>query len=207
MSEPLQRVAAEPLWQRNPITVQVLGVCSALAVTVELRASLVMGAAVIAVLAGTNTIVSLLRRWIPHTIRILVSLAIVASLVIVVDQLLRAFMWQISKQLSIFVGLIITNCIVLGRAEGFALSNPPGRAFIDGVASGVGYAWILAMVGALRELLGSGRLLGVDVVPQWLIDAGYINNGIMVLAPGAFFLLGIIIWIQRAISGYREEGG
>lgn len=204
MAERLKRATLDPLWERNPITVQILGVCSALAVTVELRPALVMGLAVIVVMGGTNAIVSLLRHWIPRRIRILTTLAVVASLVIVVDLVLRAFMWEVSKQLSIFVGLIITNCIVLGRAEGFALNNPFGRSLVDGVASGIGYAWILALVGALREVLGSGRLLGMDVVPAWLVDAGYVNNGIMVLAPGAFFLLGVIVWIQRAISGYRE---
>jgi Na+-transporting NADH:ubiquinone oxidoreductase subunit D len=205
MEQELKSVAVPPLWKRNPITVQVLGVCSALAVTVDLRPAVVMGAAVVAVMGGTNLVVSLLRHWIPRRIRILIMLAVVASMVIIVDQILRAFMWEVSKQLSIFVGLIITNCIVLGRAEGFALSNPPLRSLVDGVASGMGYALILAVVGAFRELLGSGRLWSYEVVPAWAYDAGYVNNGIMVLAPGAFFLLGLIVWIQRALSGYHEE--
>ena len=204
MGDELRRIAADPLWQRNPITMQVLGVCSALAVTVELRASLVMGAAVIAVMVGTNAIMSLLRRQVPRNIRILATLAVVASLVICVDLVLRAFLWDVSKQLSIFVGLIITNCIVLGRAEGFALNTTPGRAALDGAASGLGYAWILALVGGLRELLGAGTLLGIAIVPSWVVDAGYVHNGIMVLAPGAFFLLGVIVWVQRAVTGYRE---
>jgi Na+-transporting NADH:ubiquinone oxidoreductase subunit D len=203
--DPLKHPVLDPLWSQNPITTQVLGVCSALAVTVELLPALVMGAAVTVVLAASNAIVSMLRHRIPHRIRLLVMLAVIASLVIVVDLVLRAYAWNVSKQLSIFVGLIITNCLVLGRAEGFAMSNPPGRAVVDGVATGIGYAWILALVGALRELLGSGRLLGHDVVPGWMREAGYVDNGIAVLAPGAFFLLGVIIWIQRAITHRQEE--
>jgi Na+-transporting NADH:ubiquinone oxidoreductase subunit D len=193
------------LWSQNPITTQVLGVCSALAVTVELVPALVMGAAVTVVLGASNVIVSALRRRIPHRIRVLAMLAIIASLVIVVDLVLRAFAWEISKQLSIFVGLIITNCIVLARAEGFAMFHSPGRAVVDGVATGLGYAWILALVAALRELLGSGRLLGIELVPDWVREAGYVDNGIAVLAPGAFFLLGVIVWIQRAVTGGKDE--
>jgi Na+-transporting NADH:ubiquinone oxidoreductase subunit D len=205
VARPLKRTAIDPLWAENPITMQALGVCSALAVTVELRPALVMGVAVIAVMSGTSLIVSLLRGFIPRRIRILTMLTVVASLVIVVDLILRAYMWDLSRQLSIFVGLIITNCIVLGRAEAFALGNPPGRALIDAAASGLGYAWILAIVAALREVLGSGRLLGIELVPAWAIEAGYVNNGIMVLAPGAFFLVGLIVWVQRALGARTAE--
>jgi Na+-transporting NADH:ubiquinone oxidoreductase subunit D len=185
MATPLKPAILDPMWSNNPITMQVLGVCSALAVTVQLAPALVMGGAVIAVLVASNLVVSLLRRRIPHRIRILVMLAVIASLVIVVDLLLRAFAWQISRQLSIFVGLIITNCIVLGRAEGFAMFHPPGRAVLDGFATGLGYAAVLAAVAALRELLAP-------------------HNGLAVLAPGAFFLLGVLVWIQRALTRHQE---
>ncbi len=200
-----KKAILDPMWDNNPIAFQVLGICSALAVTTRLDKSLVMGAGVVMVCAIANVIISLLRTRIPSKIRIVVQLVVVSSVVIVFDQLLRAFMFDLSKQLSVFVGLIITNCIVMGRLEAYAMGNPPWRSFLDGIGNGLGYAWILAVVGAVREIFGSGKLLGYQVVPQGLYEAGYVNNGLMVLAPGAFILLGVIVWVQRAISGYEEK--
>ncbi|MEZ5963260.1 MAG: NADH:ubiquinone reductase (Na(+)-transporting) subunit D [Planctomycetota bacterium] len=200
-----KRAILDPMWSNNPIALQVLGICSALAVTTRLDKALVMGVGVTLVTALANTVISFLRNWIPGKIRIVVQLVVVSTLVIAFDQLLRAYMFDLSKQLSVFVGLIITNCIVMGRLEAFAMSNPPWRSFLDGIGNGLGYAWILACVGAIREVLGSGKLLGFHVVPKAVYDAGYVNNGLMVLAPGAFVLLGIIVWVQRAISGYSEK--
>lgn len=200
-----KRTLTDPMWSNNPISIQVLGICSALAVTVKMDTALVMSLALISVVALSNAIISSIRRFIPSNIRILVMLSIVATLVIVADQILKALVYDISKQLSVFVGLIITNCILLGRAEAYAMANPPGKAFLDGLGNGLGYAWILMAVAFFRELLGSGRLFGYPVVPQFLYNWGYENNGIMMLAPGAFLLLGIIIWVQRAISGKVEE--
>ncbi len=195
----------DPLSDNNPITVQVLGICSALAVTIQMNRALVMAAAVIAVVATSNVVISLIRNLIPPSIRIIVQLAIIASLVICVDQILQAFLYDISKQLSVFVGLIITNCIVMGRAEAFAMANPPWQSFLDGLGNGLGYGIILLIVAFFRELLGSGSLFGFKVVPQALYDLGYVNNGLMVLAPGAFILLGLMIWAQRTWTGYAEE--
>ena len=195
----------DPLWDNNPIAYQVLGICSALAVTTRLDKALVMGIGVTLVTALSNVLISSIRGFIPNKIRIIVQLVVVSGVVIVFDQFLRAYMFDLSKQLSVFVGLIITNCIVMGRLEAYAMQNPPWRSFLDGIGNGLGYMWILAVVGAIREIFGSGKLLGMQVVPQALYDAGYVNNGLMVLAPGAFILLGIIVWIQRAISGYVEK--
>ncbi len=195
----------DPLSDNNPITVQVLGICSALAVTIQMNRALVMAAAVIAVVATSNVVISLIRNLIPPSIRIIVQLAIIASLVICVDQILQAFLYDISKQLSVFVGLIITNCILMGRAEAFAMANPPWQSFLDGLGNGLGYGIILLIVAFFRELLGSGSLFGFKVVPQALYDLGYVNNGLMVLAPGAFILLGLMIWAQRTWTGYAEE--
>ncbi len=200
-----RKIVKDAIWDNNPITFQVLGICSALAVTVQLESTLVMCAALTTVLAMSNTIISFLRNLIPSKIRIIVQLSIISTLVILADQILKAYMYDVSKQLSIFVGLIITNCIVMGRAEAFAMANPPWKSFLDGVGNGLGYSAILILIAIGRESLGSGTLLGYPVVPQFLYDLGYVNCGLMVLAPGAFFLLGIIIWIQRAISGYAEE--
>jgi len=200
-----RKIVKDALWDNNPITFQVLGICSALAVTVQLESTLVMCAALTTVLALSNTIISLLRNLIPAKIRIIVQLSIISTLVILADQFLKAYMYDVSKQLSIFVGLIITNCIVMGRAEAYAMANPPWKSFLDGIGNGLGYSAILILIAIGRESLGSGTLLGYAVVPQFLYDLGYVNCGLMVLAPGAFFLLGIIIWIQRAISGYAEE--
>jgi Na+-transporting NADH:ubiquinone oxidoreductase subunit D len=180
----------DPLVNNNPITLQVLGICSALAVTTQMSTALVMSISVTLVTAFSSLGVSLVRNGTPPSIRILVQLSIIATMVIITDQILRAYMFDLSKQLSVFVGLIITNCIVMGRLEAYAMQNPPWRSLLDGIGNGLGYAWIIAVVGCVRELFGSGNLLGYQVVPQSLYDAGYVNNGLMVLAPGAFILLG-----------------
>ncbi len=200
-----RQILVDPMMDNNPITVQVLGICSALAVTIQLNRSLVMAAAVIAVVAASNVLISLIRNYIPPSIRIIVQLTIIASLVIVVDQVLQAFLYDISKQLSVFVGLIITNCIVMGRAEAFAMANPPWQSLLDGLGNGLGYGAILVAVAFFRELLGSGSLFGFPVVPAALYNLGYANNGLMVLAPGAFIILGLMIWAQRTWTGYAEE--
>lgn len=203
----VQKILKDTTWSSNPVAYQVLGICSALAVTVQLQNSIVMGIAVIAVTAGSNVTVSLLRNLIPHRIRIIVELAVVASLVIVVDQVLQAFLFEMSKTLSVFVGLIITNCIVLGRAEAFALQNGPWLSFWDGVGNGIGYAWVLIVVGAARELFGAGTVLGVRLIPAAVYDVGYVNNGLMVLPPAAFILLGLIVWVSKALGGANGEEG
>lgn len=200
-----RRIVKEGLWDFNPITFQILGICSALAVTVQLKTALVMCAALTFVLTMSNVIISLLRNMIPSKIRIIVQLSVISTLVILADQFLKAYMYDVSKQLSVFVGLIITNCIVMGRAEAYAMANPPWKSFLDGLGNGLGYSFVLILVAVGREVLGSGTLMGAQVIPQFLYDLGYVNCGVMVLAPGAFFLLGIIIWIQRAVSGYTEE--
>ena len=194
-----------PLNVSNPITVQVLGVCSALAVTTNLENSLVMGLAVVFVVAASNVVVSLMRSQIPNRVRMIVEMVVIATMVIFVDQVLKAFMPGVSKQLSVFVGLIITNCIVLGRLEAFAMGNKVWPSFLDGIGNGLGYAIILVIVGAVRELLGAGKLLGFKVIPESLYEAGYKDNGLMMLAPAAFILLGLIIWVQRTITGYEED--
>ena len=194
----------DPLSDNNPITVQVLGICSALAVTVQMQTALVMSAALIAVIACSNTVISLLRNMIPSKIRIVVMLSVIATLVIVVDQVLKAYLFDISKQLSVFVGLIITNCIVMGRAEAYAMANKPWPSFVDGLGNGIGYSVILMIVAFFREVLGSGTVFGVQVVPDAMYAAGYTNMGLMVLAPGAFIILGLLIWAQRTYSGYVE---
>jgi Na+-transporting NADH:ubiquinone oxidoreductase subunit D len=187
------------LWQTNPISKQILGICSALAVTVQLQTAVVMALALTFVLAFSNLIISMLRYQIPRNIRIIVEVAVIASLVILADEFLRAFMYDISRQLSVFVGLIITNCIVMGRAETFAMGNPAGRSFADGIANGIGYGSILIGVAFFRELLGSGRIFGYPVVPQSFYDAGYQDMGLMVLAPGAFIMIGLFVWLEHAL--------
>ena len=194
----------DPLLDNNPIATQVLGICSALAVTVQLQTAIVMSIAVILVLSFSNVLISLVRNKVPSNIRIIVELAIIATLVILVDQVLKAFLYDISKQLSVFVGLIITNCIVLGRAEAFALQNKPWPSFLDGIGNGLGYSMILITVAFGREILGSGTLFGYQLIPDAAYAAGYQNMGLMVLAPGAFILLGLIIWVQRTITGVAE---
>lgn len=197
-------ILRDPMFDNNPVTVQVLGICSSLAVTVQVNRAFVMAAAVTVVTAFSNVVISMLRNYIPPSIRIIVQLSVIASLVIVVDQFLQAYVYDISKQLSVFVGLIITNCILMGRAEAFAMSNPPWQSFLDGLGNGLGYGMVLIVVSVFREVLGSGTLLGFHVVPQVAYDIGYVNMGLMVLAPGAFIILGLLIWAQRTWSGYVE---
>lgn len=198
-------IVKDPLWDNNPITLQVLGICSALAITTALQPSLVMCFALTFVLCGSNVIISILRNLIPNKIRIIVMLAVISSLVIMVDQILKTVAYEQSKELSVFVGLIITNCIVMGRAEAFAMANKVWPSLLDGLGNSLGYSIILLMVAFGRELLGSGTLFGLQVVPQALYDLGYENMGLMLTPPGAFLLLGIIIWIQRQTSGTFEE--
>lgn len=193
------KLLTNPLNDSNPITVQVLGVCSALAVTAKLKPAFVMALSVMVVLALSNVIVSLLRKSIPNRIRIIVQLVIIAALVILVDEVLRAFVYDVSKQLSVFIGLIITNCIIMGRLEAFAMSNKPWDSFLDGIGNSFGYAWILIVVAFFRELLGSGTVWGYPIIEKiGLYDIGYENNGLMILSPMALIVVGIIIWIQRS---------
>ncbi|MFA9391667.1 MAG: NADH:ubiquinone reductase (Na(+)-transporting) subunit D [Prolixibacteraceae bacterium] len=191
------KLLTDPLSSQNPITVQVLGICSALAVTVQMKPAIVMAISVTIVTAFSNFIISLIRNSIPNRIRIIVQLVVVAALVILVDQVLKAFVYDVSKQLSVFVGLIITNCIIMGRLEAFALGNKPLPSLLDGIGNGAGYGLILIIVSFLRELLGSGSVLGFQVVPQGFYDFGYANNGLMVLSPMALITVGIIIWVHR----------
>jgi len=190
-------VLLDPLFNNNPIALQVLGICSALAVTTKMETSLVMAAAVVFVLSGSNLTVSLLRNLIPTNIRIIVQLTIIASLVIIVDQVLKAYLFDISKQLSVFVGLIITNCIVMGRAEAFAMQNGPTDSLADGLGNGLGYGIVLLVVGAFREVFGAGTFFNQPVLPLVAEGGWYTPNGMMVLAPGAFFLIGLLIWGLR----------
>ena len=190
-------IVLDPLFNNNPIALQVLGICSALAVTTRMDTSLVMSIAVICVLTLSNVFISLLRNSIPTNIRIIVQLTIIASLVIVTDQILKAYLPDISKQLSVFVGLIITNCIIMGRAEAFAMANPPGMSMLDGLGNGLGYALILMLTAFLRELFGSGRLFGKEVLPLVSEGGWYNPNGLMLLSPSAFFIIGLLIWALR----------
>jgi Na+-transporting NADH:ubiquinone oxidoreductase subunit D len=193
------QLLTNPLNMENPITVQVLGICSALAVTVKMKPAFVMALSVTIVTAFSNLIISALRKGIPARIRIIVQLVVVAALVIIVDQLLRAFVYDVSKQLSVFVGLIITNCILMGRLEAFAMANKPWESFIDGIGNGLGYGWILIGVSFLRELLGSGSVWGYPIMEKiGAYSAGYVNNGVMIMPPMALILVGVIIWIQRS---------
>lgn len=192
------RLLSDPLSKNNPITVQVLGICSALAVTVKLEPAIVMAIAVTAVIAFSNIITSLIRKTIAPRIRIIVQLVIISLLVITVDQFLKAFVYDVSKQLSVFVGLIITNCIVMGRLEAFAMANKPWKSFLDGIGNGVGYGIILVIVAFFRELFGSGTLLGIKVIPDSFYDFGYENNGLMILPPMALIVVGVIVWVQRS---------
>jgi Na+-transporting NADH:ubiquinone oxidoreductase subunit D len=195
-----RKLLSDPLTDNNPITVQVLGICSALAITVKLEPAIVMSLAVMAVMAFSNMIISMLRNSIPSRIRIIVQLVIVAALVILVDQVLRAYAYDVSKQLSVFVGLIITNCIVMGRLEAFALGNGVYKSFLDGIGNAAGYAFILILVAFFRELLGFGKLLGYQIIPDSWYEAGYSNNGLMLLSPMALITVGLIIWVQRSRS-------
>ena len=187
-----------PLNTNNPVTIQVLGICSALAVTVQVKPALVMALSVTIVTGFSNLIISLLRNGIPSRIRIIVQLVVIAALVIIVDQILKAFVYDVSKQLSVFVGLIITNCILMGRLEAFAMANKPWPSFLDGIGNGFGYGMILVIVAIFREVFGSGKLLGFDIIPKVFYDFGYVNNGMMILPPMALITVGIIIWVQRS---------
>ncbi len=193
------RMVADALWKTNPISKQVLGICSALAVTVQMNTAIVMALALTFVVAFSNLIISLMRNVIPRNIRIIVEVAVIATLVIIADEVLKAFLFNISKQLSVFVGLIITNCIVMGRAETYAMANPPGRSFLDGVANGLGYGSILIGVAFFRELLGAGKIMGFQVVPQFAYDLGYTDMGLMLLAPGAFIVIGLFVWLEATL--------
>ena len=189
---------SEPILANNPVTVQVLGICSALAVTVKLEPALVMGLSVTAVMAFSNLIIASIRNFIPPSIRIIVQLVVISLLVIVVDQILKAYAYEVSKQLSVYVGLIITNCILMGRLEAFAMANKPWVSFLDGIGNGAGYGLLLILVAFIRELFGSGTLLGHKIIPQSFYDFGYHDNNLMILPPMALIIVGVIIWIQRA---------
>ena len=193
-----------PLNILNPVLVQVLGICSALAVTSQLKPALVMGLAVTVITAFSNLIISLLRNTIPNRIRIVVQLVVVAALVTIVSQVLKAFVYDVSVQLSVYVGLIITNCILMGRLEAFAMQNKPWPSFVDGFANGLGYGMILVIVGAIRELLGRGTLLGYQIIPDGCYDFGYMNNGMMTMPAMALIIIGCVIWVHRAFF-YKEE--
>ncbi len=193
-----KEVFLTPLSGNNPILVQVLGICSALAVTTQLKPALVMGLAVTVITAFSNVIISLIRKSIPNRIRIIVQLVVVATLVTIVSQILKAYVYDVSVQLSVYVGLIITNCILMGRLEAFAMSNSPFPSFLDGLSNGIGYAYILIIVGAVREFLGRGSLLGFKIIPEGAYSSGYVNNGMMTMPAMALILVGIIIWVHRA---------
>ena len=194
-----------PLGIDNPVTVQVLGICSALAVTAKLEPAIVMGLSVTVIVAFANVIISLIRKTIPNRIRIIVQLVVVAALVTVVSEILKAYAYDVSKQLSVYIGLIITNCILMGRLEAFAMANGPWESFLDGVGNGLGYAKILVIVGLFRELFGSGELLGFKVIPESVYNIGYINNGLMVMPPMALIICACIIWYQRARNKELQE--
>ena len=205
MNAKLKETILNPIFKGNPITVLVLGICSSLAVTVQLKGALVMGLSVTLVTGLSNFVVSLMRNSIPNRVRIIVQLVVVSLMVILVDQFLKAYAYSIETQLSVYIGLIITNCIVMGRIEAFGLGNKPIPSLLDGLANGVGYAMILIIVAFFRELLGSGTLFGVQVIPPCLYDAGYMNNGLVILPPVALILLGCIVWVQRSIQKDLQE--
>lgn len=205
MNAKLKETILNPIFKGNPITVLVLGICSSLAVTVQMKGAFVMGLSVIVVTALSNFIVSLMRNSIPNRVRIIVQLVVVSLMVILVDQFLKAYAYSIETQLSVYVGLIITNCIVMGRIEAFGLGNKPIPSLLDGLANGAGYAMILIIVAFFRELLGSGTLFGFRVIPQCFYDAGYMNNGLVILPPVALILLGCIVWVQRSIQKDLQE--
>ena len=207
-----KKIINDPINVNNPISLQVLGICSALAVTIRLDQAIIMTLAVIFVLCSSNVILSLIRDYIPSRVRIVIMLSVIASLVSVVDELLQAYLYDMSKQLSVFVGLIITNCIIMGRAEAFALKNGPSKAFLDGLGNGLGYGMIIIIVSFFRELFGAGTITLPDggagyvlfIIPEAWYAAGYENIGLLVLSPGAFFILGLVIWTQREIFGIEE---
>jgi Na+-transporting NADH:ubiquinone oxidoreductase subunit D len=204
-SPKIKKLLIGPLNKDNPITVQVLGICSALAVTVKLEPAVVMSISVITVMAIANLLISLMRNTIPPRIRIIVQLVVIAALVILVDQILKAYVYDVSKQLSVFVGLIITNCIIMGRLEAFAMANKPWPSFVDGIGNGLGYGIILIIVAFFRELFGSGTIWGLHVIPKSFYELGYVNNGFMILPPMALIVVGIIIWVQRSKNPDLQE--
>lgn len=194
-----------PLNKNNPVVVQVLGICSALAVTVQLKPAIVMGLSVTIIVALANVIISLLRNTIPNSVRIIVQLVVVAAVVTIVSEFLKAFAYDVSVQLSVYIGLIITNCILMGRLEAFAMGNKPWDSFLDGLGNGIGYAWILIAVAFVRELLGSGKLFGFQVIPESFYEAGYVNNGLMMMPSMALILVACIIWIHRGVNKDLQE--
>ena len=205
MDKQTKGVLFDPLFNNNPIALQVLGICSALAVTTKLETALVMSIALTVVTAFSNLAISLIRNYIPNSIRIIVQLTVIASLVIVTDQVLKAFVFEVSKQLSVFVGLIITNCIVMGRAEAYAMANKPGISFLDGIGNGLGYSMVLMGIGFIRELFGSGKLFGVEIMSTTNDGGWYFTNGLMLMPPSAFFLIGIMIWVLRTAKPAQME--
>lgn len=205
MNEELKKTLLGPLSKDNPVSIQVLGICSALAVTAQLEPAIVMGLSVTVILAVANAVISLLRNTIPNSVRIIVQLVVVAALVTVVSEVLKAFAYDISVQLSVYIGLIITNCILMGRLEAFAMSNKPGPAFLDGLGNGIGYSIILIVVAFFRELLGSGSLLGYKVIPECFYEAGYVNNGMMMMPSMALILVACYIWVNRALDKDLQE--
>lgn len=205
LSKRSKEIIFNPFSKDNPVLVQVLGICSTLAVTVSLEPAIVMSVSVIAVLAFSNVIISLIRNTIPPTIRIIVQLVVVAALVIMVQQFLLAYNYDVSKKLSVFIGLIITNCILMGRLEAFAMHNKPWPSFLDGIGNGLGYGLVLVIVGFFRELLGSGSLMGYKVIPQCVYDAGYMDNGLMILPPMALIVVACVIWVQSAHDKELQE--
>ncbi len=200
------KIFSEPIFKKNPLTFLVMGYCSALAVTVKMETAIVMTLTVAFVLSISSTIISSIRKLIPQKVRIIIQLSIISSLVIIADQILKAYVYDISKQLSVFVALIITNCIVMGRTEGYAMNNPPPKAFLDGLGNALGYGVALVAVAFFREFLGSGSVYGIQLIPQWFYDAGYKDAGLMILSPGAFVIIGLLVWLQNSIMIHRGSG-
>lgn len=205
MANKNKEVLNQPLWLNNPVIVQILGICSALAVTAKLKPAIVMGLSVTIIVAMSNVIISLIRNTIPNRIRIIVQLVVVAALVTIVSEILKAFAYDVSVQLSVYIGLIITNCILMGRLEAYAMQNKPWDSFLDGIGNGLGYAIILIVVAFVRELFGSGTLFGIKVIPDFLYQNGYLNNGLMLMPPMALILVGCIIWVHRAKNKDLQE--
>ena len=205
MKEELKNALLGPLNKNNPVAVQVLGICSALAVTVQLKPAIVMGISVTIIVAMANVVISLLRNTIPNSVRIIVQLVVVAALVTVVSEVLKAFMYDLSVQLSVYIGLIITNCILMGRLEAFAMANKPWASFLDGIGNGLGYAWVLVVVAFFRELLGSGSLFGIRIIPASFYEMGYVNNGMMMMPAMALIIVACIIWVHRSINKDLQE--
>lgn len=205
MNEELKNALLGPLSKNNPVVIQVLGICSALAVTAELKPAIVMGLSVTIIVALSNVVISLIRNTIPNSVRIIVQLVVVAALVTVVSEVLKAFAYDVSVQLSVYIGLIITNCILMGRLEAFAMGNKPGASFLDGIGNGLGYAFILIIVAFVRELFGSGKLLGFQVIPDAFYEAGYVNNGMMMMPSMALIIVACVIWVHRSINKDLQE--